>query len=129
MAEVITQLSIFLANEPGCLERVCDALEEGEVNILGLSVSDTVDHAVVRLICGQPETAKNILENGTGLVVETEVLAVEISNKPGSLATIASKLAEEEINIEYAYSTVLPKSTQGVVYLRVSDTDAAKDLL
>ena len=87
------QLSIFLENKPGVLAEVCKTLQAHDINIRGISVSDTVDHAVVRMIVSDPHAAIHILgEHGT-LVVETDVLAIELSDSPGELAKLASQLA------------------------------------
>ncbi len=101
--EIATQLALFLENQPGTLAAVCDELAEADINILALTISDTVDHSVVRMIVSDTDTALNIFEEHGTLVVENEVLLIEIDNKPGSLSSIAHALAGAEINIEYAY--------------------------
>ncbi len=81
---IARQLSVFLENKPGVLAAVCRALGDHDINIRGVSVSDTVDHAVVRLIVSDPHKAIHILgEHGT-LVVETDVLVVKLSDHPGA---------------------------------------------
>lgn len=126
--QVAEQLSIFLANRPGVLASVCKALAEAGVNILALSVSDTVDHAVVRLIPGDSQKARDVLEKGGALVVETEVLCVELEDRPGALAGLAQRLAEANVNIEYAYGSA-DSGGNGVLIMRVSDLGAAKKAL
>ena len=72
--EVSTQLALFLANKPGTLAAVCDALAAEEINIFGLTISDTVDHAVVRMVVSDPKRALTIFEEHGTLVVENQVL-------------------------------------------------------
>lgn len=121
------QLSVFLENKPGVLAEVSKTLGAHGINIRGMSISDTVDHAVVRLIVDDPQKAIHILgEHGT-LVVETDVLAVKLDDNPGELAKVARKFARGRVNIEYAYGT--SDGTDATLFIRVSDTKKAKQLL
>ncbi len=121
------QISIFLENKPGVMANVCKALGAYDINIRGISVSDTVDHAVVRLIVDNPRKAVHVLGEHGALVVETDVLAVKLDDKPGALAKLASKFARGKINIEYAYGT--SDDTDATVFIRVSDVKKAAQLL
>jgi hypothetical protein len=121
------QLSLFLVNKPGVLADVCQTLGEHKINIRGLSVSDTVDHAVVRLIVDDPNKAIHILGEHGVLVVETDVLALEVDDQPGALAKVARKFARGKINIEYAYGTA--DSGKAKIFMRVSDVKKGKQLL
>ena len=124
--EVAEQLSIFLENKPGVLARVCEALAEAGVNIRAVCVADTVDHAVVRLVAADSPRARDILERGGALVVETDVIMLCVPNRPGSLAGIARKLAAAEVNIEYAYGSTDPGRPEGILVLRVDDIERAR---
>jgi hypothetical protein len=124
---VVKQLSIFLANKPGVLARLCETFAHHKINIQGLSVSDTVDHAVVRMITSNPEKARAVLEDAAVLVVETEVLALKLPDRPGQLAMVAEKLSKAKINIEYAYGTT--GSSGAKLVLRVSNTARAMKIL
>src|SRR5256885_16042846 len=101
--ETSTQLAVFLANRPGALARVCEALAKAGVNIHALATSDTVDHTVVRMVVSDPTKALMLLGEAGTLALETEVLMIESASQPGVLAKIAERLAEIEVNIEYAY--------------------------
>jgi hypothetical protein len=118
------QLSLFLENKPGVLADVCQTLGDHKINIRGLSVSDTVDHAVVRMIVDDPIKAIHLLGDHGVMVVETDVLAIEVDDTPGALAKIARKFARSKINIEYAYGT--SDSGQARIYMRVSDARKGK---
>ncbi len=83
-------------NKPGVLADVCKTLGTSGINIRGMSISDTVDHAVVRLIVDDPTKAIHILGEHGVLVVETDVLAVKVSDQPGELSKIARKLCAQK---------------------------------
>jgi hypothetical protein len=121
------QLSLFLVNKPGVLAEVCQTLGDQGINIRGMSVSDTVDHAVVRLVVDDPQKAIHILGEHGVLVVETDVLALNLNDTPGALAAVARKFARGKVNIEYAYGS--SDTGQAHIYMRVSDVRKAKQLL
>lgn len=101
--EFVPELTAHLENKPGRLAKVCAALAREKVNIRALSVMDTDERSVLRVVVDQLEPTRQVL---TSLGVEYEVrdvLAVEMDNRPGALTKILEKLAEEHINIEYAY--------------------------
>jgi hypothetical protein len=118
---IVEQLAVFIANKPGTLVEVCEALAGDRVNIYGLTISDTVDHAVVRMVVSDTRKALAIFESRGTLVVETEVIMIENENKPGSLSRIAKALASHKINIEYAYLASMPTAKKGLLILRVQD--------
>src|SRR2546425_13118819 len=127
--QITTQLALFLDNRPGTLARVCDALSTAKINIYAISTSDTVDHTVIRMIVSDWRRALVLFEEHGTLVVETEVLMLEGTNKPGSLAAIAHKLAAGKVNIEYAYCATPPDAKKGLIVLRVSDAKKALKVL
>jgi len=118
---IVEQLAVFLANKPGTLAEVCDALAADRVNIYGLTISDTVDHAVVRMVVSDTRRALAIFEARGTLVVETDVIMIENDNKPGSLSRIATILSTHKLNIEYAYLASMPsaRSTSGSAQVNV----------
>jgi hypothetical protein len=127
--QIATQLALFLDNQPGMLASVCEALHEANINIFGLTVSDTVDHSVIRLVVDNTRKALLLFEERGTLVVETEVLMLEADNKPGAMAKLAQKLADSEVNIEYCYATTPLKAKKGLLVLRVSDVHKALKVL
>ncbi|MHC5058524.1 MAG: ACT domain-containing protein [Planctomycetota bacterium] len=126
--EVAEQLSVFLENKPGVLASVCSALGEAGVNLRAISVSDTVDHAVVRLVTTDSGLARSVLERGGALVVETNVLVLTLANKPGALAEVAGKLSGAEVNIEYSYGSASGEAA-GILVIRVDDVEKARKAL
>src|SRR5207244_9775486 len=123
--QITTQLALFLDNRPGTLARVCDALSAAKINIYAISTSDTVDHSVIRMVVSDWRKALLLFEEHGTLVVETEVLVIEGSNKPGSLAAIAHKLDGGKINVEYADCATPPDAKKGLLVLLVSDAQKA----
>jgi hypothetical protein len=127
--ETATQLAVFLANRPGALARVCEAMANAEINIHALATSDTVDHTVVRMVVSDPTKALMLLGEAGVLALETEVLTIETASEPGVLAKIAERLAEAEINIEYAYLAGGRGTEKGLIILRPSDVEKARRVL
>jgi hypothetical protein len=127
--EIKTQLALFLANKPGTLAAVCDALADEKINIFGLTISDTVDHAVVRMVVSDHRKALSIFEEHGTLVLENEVLMLEHDNSPGTLSKIAKKLAAEKVNIEYAYLATAPTADKGVLIFRPDNLKKAFEIL
>ena len=123
------QLSIFLENKPGTLAKICEALAEKGINLLALTVSDTVDHAVVRIVVDKPAEALHLLGASGILVVENDVVVVDVPNRPGSLAVIAKRLADSNVNIEYAYCTAPESQSAGLLVLRARDPNRALRVL
>lgn len=126
---IVEQLAIFIANKPGTLADVCDALAADKINIYGLTVSDTVDHAVVRMVVSDTQRAIALLEAHGTLVVDNDVLMIENDNRPGSLSRIAKTLSASRINIEYAYLASMPMAKTGLLILRVNDAKKALRVL
>src|SRR5947209_19879137 len=127
--EPATQLAVFLANRPGALARVCEALANAEINIHALATSDTVDHSVIRMVVSDPTKALMLLGEAGVLALESDVITIEAQNAPGVLAQIADRLAEAEVNIEYAYLAGGREGTKGLMILRPSDVEKAQQAL
>src|SRR3989442_14604949 len=127
--ETATQLAVFLANRPGALARVCEALANAGINIYALAASDTVDHTVVRMVVSDPTKALMLLGEAGVLALETDVLMIETASEPGVVAKIAERLAEAEVNIEYAYLAGDRGSGKGLIVLRPSDVEKAQTAL
>ena len=127
--KTVKQLALFLENRPGTLAKVCEALAAVKINIYAISVSDAVDHAVVRMVVDDPHKALHLLGDHGVLVIERDVLMLEGRNKPGELATIAAKLSKNKVNIEYAYSATPANATHGAMILRVDNPRKAARIL
>lgn len=127
--ETTTQLAVFLENRPGVLARVGEALAKAGINIHALTVSDTVDHSVIRMIVSDPTKALMLLGERGVLAFENEVLLIDASNELGVLARIADALSRAEVNIEYAYFASNATSPKGIIVLRPSDVEKARQAL
>ncbi len=129
MISIQPQLSIFLDNRPGTLARMCQALAKAGVNIQALSISDTVDHAVVRMVVSDAKQALSLITQLHETVHERQVVVLDVPNRPGELAQIAERLAHAGINIEYAYCTSAHGTEAGTMVLRTNDLEATIDAL
>ena len=123
------QLSVFMENKPGRLSQICNSLAENDINIAAMSVHDTVDHAIVRLIVDQPTKALVILEEEGVYTIAQDVVVLVIENKPGIISTIARKLFRADINIEYAYCTASKNQEFGCVVIKTKDAEQTYDIL
>lgn len=128
-ARIVQQLAVFLENKPGALALVCDALASARINIIGLSVSDTTDHSVVRMVVSNTRLAMGVFEEHGTLVIESDVLQVDSDNRPGSLSRIADALSQKRININYGYLASMPSAKKGLLILHVTDTRRALSVL
>ncbi len=129
MVKIVEQLALFLENSPGTLAKVCDALAEAKINIYAMSITDSVDHAIVRMVVSDTQRAIFIFETHGTLVIDTEVLMIENDNRPGSLSRIAKLLASKKVNIEYAYLASMPTAKRGLLIMRVDDPKKALKVL
>ena len=127
--ETGTQIAVFLENRPGALARVCEALAKAGVNIHALTVSDTVDHAVVRMVVSDSTKALMLLGERGVLAFENDVLLIDAVNEMGVLGKITDALSRAEVNIEYAYFATTGNSPKGLIVLRASDTEKARRAL
>ncbi len=124
---MVKQISVFLQNRPGTLANLTKILLDKKINIRALTVADTSDYGIIRMIVDDPEKTLKVLKESEYLVSETEVVAVEAQDKPGGLYEIASTLGEKNVNIEYLYTTL--KEGKAIMIIRVSDIEAATEAL
>ena len=120
----IKQLSIFLENRKGRMKNALDVLEKGGVNIRALSIADTSDFGILRLIVPDPEETKNLLEDNNFIVKIGEVIAVRMADHPGGLGVILGILDDNNINLEYLYAFVEEKEEMAIVLLHPENIDA-----
>ena len=121
------QLSVFLPNKPGTLAEFTALLEKNSINIRAITVADTADYGILRIIVNDPNKCVEILKKANYLVAETEIIALEVEDKPGALQKIAKFLGNNQINIEYIYSTLTKDAA--ILLLRVSNTEKALQIL
>lgn len=118
-----------MENKPGRLAGICSTLSQSGVNIYSMSIHDTVDHSIIRLIVDNPTKALILLEEEGLYIVTQKVVIVFIDNRPGCLAEIARKLAAADQNIEYAYCTATPNQDSGALVLKTEDAERTMEVL
>jgi hypothetical protein len=126
---VAPQFSVFMVNKPGVLARVLGEFASAKVNIMAITMMDSAEHGVMRVVFEDPAKAREILSRLNMPYNETEVLCVNLANKAGALAVVAEKLAKGHINISYAYCTAGAAGGRTTGVLKVSDVKKAMKLL
>ncbi len=125
----IKQISVFIENRPGRLVEVVDLLGKNNINLKALSLADSSDFGIARLIVKGTDEAVEILKNSGFTTSVTNTLACLIDDKPGALANILTLLANNNINIEYMYGFASPIKDKAVMVFKLSDLDKAQGLL
>ena len=127
---LIKQISIFLENKLGRLAKVTRILGENNIDICALSVADTTDFGILRLIVDRPDEAKQVLADNGFTVSINDVIAIEVEDKPGGLAKTLSVLDDKGISIEYMYAFVgNSNSNNALVIFRVVQPERALEIL
>ena len=127
--EIAKQFTAFLENKPGRLGQICSALGREKVNIQGLTVMDSKEHSVLRIVTDDIAKTKSVLAALGTPFQETEVIVVELDNRPGGLARICEKLAKEHINIDYAYCSAGPRNGRTIGIFKVANVSRAQQAL
>jgi len=123
------QFSVFLANKPGLLARVLHQLAAGRINIVALSMMDSSEHGVLRLIAEEPRRVRAALQALDVPAAESEVLTAVLPNRPGALADVIERLAGEHINVQYAYCTAGAPGGRALGVFKVSNPSRAIQVL
>jgi len=125
----VKQLSLFLENKPGSLSRPVKFLARAKVNILALSLADTQQFGILRLIVQDWEKALKLLVKNGFVVKVTDMVAIEVSDAPGGLSDILAALEKTHVNLEYMYGFTLRKERKGMLVFRFDDPDRAIEAL
>ncbi|WP_456370820.1 ACT domain-containing protein [Geoglobus sp.] len=125
---IIKQLSVFAENKPGRLASVTEKLYENDINIRAFTIAEAGDFGIIRMVVDKTDLAYRILKDAGFTVSITDVLAVEVSDEPGSLHSIAKALGNAGINIEYVYAFTSGKH-RALIILRVDNIDEAIGVL
>ena len=126
---LIKQLSVFVENKPGRLAAVIEALGKNNVNMSALSLADTSEYGILRVIVDNPEAAAEVLK-GIGVIVKvTKVLAVSMDDTPGGLSKILDVFLKNSINVDYMYAFVGKTADKAVMVVKVSDVSKAEEAL
>jgi hypothetical protein len=124
-----SQFSIFLINKPGVLARICQQIAEDKVNIVAMSMMDSTEHGVLRIVAEKPEQIRESLQALNVPMTEAPVLLATLPNRPGALADVMERLASARISINYAYVTSGARGGKTVGIFSVSNTSKASQVL
>ncbi len=125
----ITQISIFLENRKGRLYDVCSLLGQNDVNIRALTIAETESFGVLRIVVDKSDLAIKLLRDNHFVANFTDVVAIEVPDQPGGLASILKIFADNDVNIEYMYGFVEKFSDKALLVMRFEDTDFAQQIL
>jgi hypothetical protein len=126
---IASQFSIFMVNKPGVLAKILGEFAKAKINIVALTMMDSVEHGVMRVIFEDKDKAREMLKKVNMPFNETDVLCVSLTNKSGALASVAEKLSKNHINISYAYCTAGAKGGRTTGVLKLADVKKAMKVL
>ena len=118
---MIRQVSIFMENHEGRLNKLLKILAENDINIRSLNIAETMDYGIVRLILQETEKGIEVLKKNNIRCTSTSVLAAEVPDEPGGLSNLVDALTQAKINIVYAYSFLPKKTDNAIIIVRVDD--------
>ena len=122
---LIDQISIFVSNQHGRLTDITSVLVDAGIDIRALSLADTTEFGILRLIVSDPDAAEEALKGRNVIVRKTKVIAALLDDKPGALNSVLKVLTDVNISIEYAYAFITPKDDDACVILRVEENERA----
>lgn len=125
----VEQISVFLENKPGTLEHATHILKESGINIRTLTLAETSDFGILRLIVNDVEKANKVLKDNGFRVSKTAVIAVEVPDKPGGLHSIMEVIAKEGVNVDYLYAFVEKSGENAVIIFRFDNPEKAIEAL
>lgn len=129
MMQIDTQFSIFLVNKPGVLAQVCERLADKKVNVVGMSMMDSMEHGVLRLVAQDAKKARKVIADLGVPTTETDVLLTKLPNRPGAFADVVGRLAVSHINVNYAYCTTGAANGKTIGIFKVADVKKAMKVL
>ena len=125
----VKQISVFLENRPGALAEFTRILEKRNIDLRALSLAESEDFGIVRVIVDDPYTTIQILKEEGYVCSVTKVIAVEIKDKPGALVKMLNALGDNNVNLEYSYAFLAKKANSAFMILRVADNEKAIKVL
>jgi hypothetical protein len=125
----VPQFSVFLVNKPGVLAQVTGALATEKVNVIAMTLVDSQEHGVLRIVAENPTASGEVLKKLNLPMTETEVILVDLPNRPGALADVATLLGQNHININYAYVTSGAPGGRTTGIFKVADQTKALHVL
>lgn len=125
----VKQISIFIENKKGSLAEITEFIAKSKINLKALSIADTQEFGIVRIITDNPDDARDILKNEGYAVTATSVLAVELEDSPGSMALILRVLSDADVSVEYTYAFMSHIKNKAYMIFRVDNNDKASKAL
>ena len=125
----VRQISVFMENKVGPLAEITTLLAQHQINMRALSVAETQDFGILRIIVEEPEKAEQVLKDNQIIFRESSVLAVLMEDRPGSMAAVVDLLAQAGIPVEYAYAFITRQADNACLILKVKEDEAAEALL
>lgn len=125
----INQISIFIENTKGRLAEVCNLLGDKGINIRALTIAESPEFGILRVVLDKPQEAKEILKEHGFIAISTEIVAVEVSDTPGGLAKALQILAQNNIDVEYMYGFVEKATDKALMVFKFINTDKAIEVL
>ena len=125
----ITQLSVFLENKKGRLSDVTHLLGGNSINLRALTIAESEDFGVLRMVVDKPDKAIALLKENSFVATMTEIVAVEVEDKPNGLASILQVLSDNGVNVEYMYGFTEKRTDKALMVFRFEDTDKAIEVL
>jgi hypothetical protein len=126
---IVKQISVFLENRRGRLAELVQLLGENKINIRAISLADTSDFGIVRMIVNDTDRAYQIVKETGRTVIRNDVVAVEVQDEPGGLAAVLGILREAGLNVEYLYGFLEKKTDKAIMIMRFEETDEALKVL
>ncbi len=126
---LVQQVSVFVENKKGRLAGVTDVLAKNNIDICAISIADTTNFGILRMIADKPELATEKLKEAGYTVSTTQVIAIEVADRPGGLNEILMILRDNDISIEYLYSFVRRPTENALILFRVEETERALEVL
>jgi hypothetical protein len=125
----VKQISVFLENKTGRLAEVTDVLGKGGINLRAITIADTADFGILRFVASDPNKALSLLESKGFTAKETDVLGIEVPDRPGGLSAVMAALGKNNVNIEYLYASLEKNKDRAVVVFKIEDIDRGLEVL
>ena len=123
----IKQLSVFIENRKGRLGEILDVLKQGEINVISLSLSDTAEYGLLRILADKPQEGKELLSSAGFSCMLTDVFVLKVPHNPGALQNVLRIISDEELNVEYMYGLSFASEEASIV-VKTSDLQKAREV-
>ena len=126
---MIQQITVFVENRPGRLTHILRVLADHQIDLNGISVADSTDFGLLRLILSDPEKGKEVLKQSGYIVKSSEVMAIDVHDAPGALLQAMDSLSQQNINVQYMYAFGTKLSAHAMIIIKTDDNHRAAEIL